>query len=60
MERIDPSPAAVVGVPDHGPGRLIRDTRSLKLQTVFIADEVIDYLKAHDEDYVLQCIQVAP
>jgi hypothetical protein len=27
----------------------LRDTRSLKLQTVFIATEVIDYLKRHDE-----------
>jgi len=38
----------------------VRDTRSLKLQTVFIAAEVIDYLKRHDEQYVLRCIQVSP
>jgi hypothetical protein len=38
----------------------VQDTRSLKLQTVFIADEVIDYLKRHDEVYVLRCIQVSP
>ena len=38
----------------------LRDTRSLKLQTVFIAAEVIDYLKRHDEQYVLRCIQVSP
>src|SRR5208337_4768644 len=38
----------------------VRDTRSLKLQTVFIAAEVIDYLKRHDEQHVLHCIQVSP
>ena len=38
----------------------VRDTRSLKLQTVFIAAEVIDYLKRQDEEYVLRCIQVSP
>lgn len=38
----------------------VRDTRSLKLQTVFIAAEVIDYLKSHDEQYVLRCILVSP
>ncbi|MGO8903143.1 MAG: DUF1819 family protein [Isosphaeraceae bacterium] len=38
----------------------VQDTRSLKLQTVFIAAEVIDYLKHHDEHYVLRCIQVSP
>ena len=38
----------------------VRDTRSLNLQTVFIAAEVIDYLKLHDEQYVLSCIQVSP
>ncbi len=38
----------------------VRDTRSLKLQTVFIAAEVIDYLKRYDEQYVLRCIQVSP
>ena len=38
----------------------VKDTRSLKLQTVFIAAEVIDYLKIHDEQYVLRCIQVSP
>ena len=38
----------------------IQDTRSLKLQTVHIAAQVIDYLKTHDEQYVLRCIQVAP
>jgi hypothetical protein len=38
----------------------VKDTRSLKLQTVFIPTEVINYLKSHDEDYVLRCIQVSP
>ena len=38
----------------------IESTRSLKLQTVHIADQVIRYLKANHEDYVLHCIQVAP
>ena len=38
----------------------VRDTRSLKLQTVYIAAEVIDYLKRHDDQYVLRCIQVVP
>jgi hypothetical protein len=37
----------------------VRDTRSLKLQTVFIAADVIAYLKRHDEEYVLRCIQVS-
>jgi hypothetical protein len=38
----------------------VRDTRSLKLQTVFIAADVINYLKRHDEQYVLRCIRVSP
>ena len=38
----------------------IEDTRSHKLQTVHIADQVRHYLKANKEDYVLRCIQVAP
>ncbi len=38
----------------------IENTRSLKLQTVHVADQVLRYLKAHDEEYVLRCIQVAP
>ena len=38
----------------------IVNTRSLKLQPVHIADQVLRYLKANDEDYVLRCIQVAP
>lgn len=38
----------------------IENTRSLKLQTVHIAEQVLHYLKAHGEDYVLRCIQVAP
>jgi hypothetical protein len=38
----------------------IDNTRSLKLQTVHVADQVLRYLKAHQEEYVLRCIQVAP
>ena len=38
----------------------IENSRSLKLQTVHVADQVLRYLKAHKEDYVLRCIQVAP
>lgn len=38
----------------------IEDTRSLKLQTVHVAGQVLRYLKEHEEEYVLRCIQVAP
>jgi len=38
----------------------IENTRTLKLQSVFIAKEVLSYLHTHDEQYVLRCIQVAP
>ena len=38
----------------------IDNTRSMKLQTVHIVAPVIQYLEAHNEDYVLRCIQVAP
>ncbi len=38
----------------------IENTRSLKLQTVHIAEQVLRYLKANHEEYVLHCIQVAP
>jgi hypothetical protein len=38
----------------------IENTRSLKLQTVHVADQVLRYLKSNKEDYVLRCIQVAP
>lgn len=37
----------------------IESTRSLRLQRVHIADQVLHYLKAHNEEYVLRCIQVA-
>jgi len=40
--------------------RYIENTRSLKLQTVHIADQVLRCLKANQEEYVLRCIQVAP
>jgi hypothetical protein len=38
----------------------IENTRTLTLQTVFIAKEVLSYLQEHDEGYVLRCIQVGP
>lgn len=38
----------------------VENTRSLKLQTVHVADQVLSYLKANHEEYVLRCIQVAP
>jgi hypothetical protein len=38
----------------------IESTRSLKLQTVHISEQVLRYLKANHENCVLRCIQVAP
>jgi hypothetical protein len=38
----------------------VENTRTLKLQTVHIAGQVTRYLKDHDEEYVLRCIQVGP
>ena len=38
----------------------VENTRTLKLQTVHVAEQVLRYLKANDEEYVLRCIQVAP
>lgn len=38
----------------------IENTRTLKLQTVHIADQVLRYLKAHGEESVVRCIEVAP
>ena len=38
----------------------IENTRTLKLQTVHVADQVLRHLKANREKYVLRCIQVAP
>ncbi|MFO0806406.1 MAG: DUF1819 family protein [Gemmataceae bacterium] len=38
----------------------IENTRTLKLQTVHVAEQVLRYLKANKEEYVLRCIQVAP
>ncbi|MCS6320399.1 MAG: DUF1819 family protein, partial [Nitrospira sp.] len=35
-------------------------TRTLRLQPVHIATEVLDYLRSHHEEYVLRCIQVSP
>jgi hypothetical protein len=38
----------------------IENTRTRKLQTVYIASQVLDYLTEHNEHYVLRCIQVGP
>ena len=38
----------------------IENTRSLKLHSVHIADQVLGYLKANKDEYVLRCIQVSP
>ena len=38
----------------------VENTRTLKLQTVHIAREVLDYLHTQDEKYVLRCIGVRP
>ncbi|MEO8275812.1 MAG: DUF1819 family protein [Thermoanaerobaculia bacterium] len=38
----------------------VENTRTLKLQTVHIALEVLRTLRDHDERYVLRCIEVSP
>ena len=38
----------------------IENTKTLRLQTVFIADEVVRFLKDNHEDRVLDCIQITP
>lgn len=38
----------------------IESTRSLRLQTVHIADEIVRYLEKHDEGSVLRCIRIMP
>ena len=38
----------------------VESTSTLKLQVVHIAREVLNYLNARDETYVLRCIQVSP
>lgn len=38
----------------------IDNTKSLRLQTVHLAGEVVKYLEKHDESSVLRCIQVTP
>jgi hypothetical protein len=38
----------------------VSDTRTMTLQPVEIADEVLVYLRTHNEGYVLHCIQVSP
>ena len=37
----------------------VENTRSLTLQSVHFSDQVLRYLKAHQERYVLKCIQVS-
>ena len=38
----------------------VENTRSLKLRTVHVAEQVLHYLTANTEEYVLRCVQVAP
>ena len=38
----------------------IEDTRTLKLQTVYVAKEVLNYLREQEEQYVLRCIEAQP
>jgi hypothetical protein len=38
----------------------IENTRTLRLQTVHIVSQVLDYLTDHREHYVLRCVQVGP
>ena len=38
----------------------VENTRTLKLQTVHVAREVLNYLHEEDEKYVLRCIRVRP
>jgi len=38
----------------------LENTRSLKLQPVFIATQVLRLLESSDERYVLRCLQVSP
>lgn len=38
----------------------IENTRTLKLQTVYVAKEVLSYLHEQEEQYVLRCIEVQP
>ena len=38
----------------------VENTRTLRLQTVHIAREVLNYLHEQDEEYVLRCIGVRP
>ena len=37
----------------------VESTKNLRLQTVFVADSVVKYLKNHEEDGVLRCIQIS-
>ena len=41
-------------------GGYIENTRTLKLHTVYIASQVLDYLTEQNEHDILRCIQVGP
>ena len=36
----------------------VENTRTLRLQPVYLASPVLDYLTMHQEQYVLRCMQV--
>lgn len=38
----------------------LESTRTLRLQPVYIASEVLQYLQDHQETYVLRCMQIIP
>ena len=38
----------------------VESTRSLKLQSVHVAEQVARYLAANGEDYVIRCLEVSP
>ncbi|MXZ34184.1 MAG: DUF1819 family protein [Acidobacteria bacterium] len=38
----------------------VENARTLKLQAIHVAREVLDYLRDQDEEYVLRCIEVRP
>lgn len=40
--------------------RFVEDTKSLKLQPVHIAPQVLRYLQERQEEYALRCLQVSP
>ena len=40
--------------------KYIENTRTLKLQNVYVVSEVLNYLHQNNEQYVLRCIEVQP